>query len=150
MTVVDILLTTGRFVIHWRKVKRIRWEDIFNAIACVFLIGFTTTYQLYVPIEYNAELYSLGLSNHPPTHRHVDRDLRYQIANVLLFWLVIYSVKASFLALYWNIFEFSTRFRVAWGSLAAFTFLSFGITLVSVIWHCGPPQDFANYGMYRE
>ena len=47
MVAVDIFLTAGRFIIHWRKNKRLRLDVIFNGIALFFLIGFMVTWQLY-------------------------------------------------------------------------------------------------------
>jgi hypothetical protein len=146
MTGLAIVLTVGRFAIHWRKNRKIRWDDNLNGAALLTMIGFIITYQLYVPIEYNAELYALGLSDHAPTNRDIDLDMKYQMANILLFWLTIYLVKASFLALYWQIFEVSQGFRKAWGVIAAFTGLGFVLTLIGVFCHCGKPQDFLNLG----
>jgi len=105
-----------------------------------------TIFEIYVPIEYNAILYSKGLSTQPPTDVEVLRDMKLNIATLILFFLVLYSVKASFLALYWEIFQISRRFRVAWFVLTGYMGVSFIVTLITIFTRCGAAKDFANLG----
>jgi hypothetical protein len=146
MTSVAVLLTVGRFTIHWRKNRKLKWDDWFNAIALVFLVAVIIIFEIYVPIEYNAILYSKGLSNRPPTQVEAVRDMKLNVADILLFFCTIYSVKASFLALYWQIFQLSRRFRIAWFSLTAYMIMSFIVSIITVFTRCGPPQYFAKTG----
>jgi hypothetical protein len=148
MTALAVMLTIGRFFIHRQKNQRLRWDDIFNAAAAVFLVAYTTTYQLYVPSDYNAQMYAMGIKDEPPVGRDPVRNAKLNVANILLFWLLIYAVKTSFLALYWEIFSVSMRFRVAWTVTAVYTALSFSITWVSVFWRCGLPKDMVNLSKY--
>ncbi|KAF2019510.1 hypothetical protein BU24DRAFT_386445 [Aaosphaeria arxii CBS 175.79] len=142
MTSLGMILTIGRFWIHWRKTRRIGWDDYFNGVALIFLLAYITTYQIYVPIDYQAQLYALGLSNEPPGPRDVMLTMKLNMANIALFFCVIYSVKASFLAMYWRIFEISKRFRVAWSLLTAYTALCFLVSFTSIFWKCGTPTNF--------
>ena len=144
MTALAVGLTTGRFIIHWRKSRKIRCDDVFNAAAAILLVAYTTTYQLYVPSNYEAQLYNMGIIDKSPLGYDPVRTVKYTRANVLLFWLVIYAVKASFLALYWEIFHVSRRFRIAWMVLAVYTALSFFATWFSYLWRCGSPKDLVN------
>ena len=146
MTSVAGLLTIGRFIIHWRKNHKLQWDDWFNALALVFLLAVIVIFEIYVPIEYNAILYSKGLSTRPPTQVEAVRDMKLNIADILLFFCTIYSVKASFLALYWQIFQVSRRFRIAWFSLTAYMVLSFIVSVITVFTRCGPAEYFANMG----
>ena len=146
MTSVAVLLTIGRFIIHWRKNRKLHWDDWFNAIALVFLVAVIIIFEIYVPIEYNAILYSKGLSNRPPTQVEAVHDMKLNIADILLFFCTIYSVKASFLALYWQIFQLSRRFRIAWFSLTAYMIMSFIVSVVTVFTRCGPAHYFAKIG----
>jgi hypothetical protein len=124
---------------HWS----LRWDDFFNGVAMLFCIGFTVTYHLIAPTDYNSQLAAMGIipesevkvSNH-------SRNSKLNSANSLIFWCVIYAVKASFLALYWQVFEVSQKFRIAWAFAALFTFLSFGVTLMWGFWLCGNPKYF--------
>ena len=56
----------------------------------------------------------------------------------------MYLVKASFLALCWSIFKVSARFRKAWWTIAAYTFISFWSIFLSQLWQCGTPSDYAD------
>lgn len=103
-------------------------------------------FEIYIPIEYNAILYSKGLSNRPPTDVEAVRDMKMNIATIILFFLIIYSVKASFLALYWEIFQISQRFRIAWFALTGYMGVSFIVTLITIFTRCGAAKDFANLG----
>lgn len=139
LTGLDILLTGGRFLVHWRKLKKIRIDDIFNGLALLFLIAFMITWQRYVPVEYKTQLHAAGLSEGtPPRYDPIDA-LKNDSANLLMYWCTIYAVKASFLGLYWQIFEVSRRFRIAWYAIATYVGLSFAISFLSFFWHCGTP-----------
>lgn len=97
-------------------------------------------------MEYNAILYSKGLSTRPPTDLEVLRDMKLNIATLILFFFILYTVKASFLALYWEIFQVSTRFRIAWLVLTGYVGVSFIVTLITIFTRCGAAKDFANLG----
>ncbi|CAI6339408.1 unnamed protein product [Periconia digitata] len=128
-TVAAVIMTLGRFAIHWRKNKRLSWDDHFNGIALIFLVGYVMTYQICMSIYENGITDPVLL-------------LRANIANTVLFFTTIYAVKASFLALYWKIFELSRGFRVAWILVSIFTFTSFLATFLSMFWQCGSPKYF--------
>ncbi|KAF2638105.1 hypothetical protein P280DRAFT_91111 [Massarina eburnea CBS 473.64] len=145
-TTLALLLTLGRFHIHWRKNRHFGWDDYFNGLALIFLLGFTITYQLFVPIEYNAELYALGLGGKRPTHQDVALDRKLNVANIVLFFCTIYAVKASFLALYWQMFEVSTKFRIAWILVSVYTVVSFLASFLAIFWNCGSPEHFLEDG----
>lgn len=106
----DILITFGHFYIRWALVQKFHMDDVLNGAALVALIGFIATYQVYLPTEYNAELYSLSLSSMALTEKDMVFSLKMTLANVMLFWIVIYLVKALFLALYWTLFRTSPGF----------------------------------------
>lgn len=132
---------------HWKRFKKLRLDDYFNISAVVFLLAFMVTWQRYVPLELPAQLYAAGKSDVPPSAEYNPIDaMKNDFANLVVFWCTIYSVKASFLALYWQIFEVSNRFRVAWVALTTYVVLSFFVTTLSVFWHCGSPTTLINPG----
>ncbi len=148
MCVVDILLTFGRFYIRCRTTQKLHWDDILNGAALVALIGFVATYQVYLPVEYNAELYGLGLSDVAPTEDELNFSLKMTLANVILFWSVIFLVKASFLALYWQLFRVSPAFRKAWWIVTVYTVLSALVILSAEVWRCNDPKNPLNLGTF--
>lgn len=109
----------------------------------VFLLAFTGTYQVYGPADYTKQLYGMGLIKEDEVVQSDEkRDAKYNAANALLFWCVIYAAKASFLALYWHIFAFSTKFRIAWAVTTAYIPTSFAITFMWSFFLCGNPKYF--------
>ncbi|KAF2872827.1 hypothetical protein BDV95DRAFT_491140 [Massariosphaeria phaeospora] len=144
LTALAGLLTAGRLVMHWRKNRRLRWDDFFNGVGFMFLLGWTVTYQVFVPSDYAASLYKMGEIDEPPVHRDANKNFQWSIANMFFFWLAIYAVKASFLALYWQIFAMSQGFRVAWWATTSYVVVSFVATMLAIFLRCGAAADFHN------
>lgn len=71
-----------------------------------------------------------------------DLFTRLQFADNLLLWATIYLVKASFLALIWNIFKVSKGFRKAWWIVSVYTFITFWIVFLQHLWLCGSPSNY--------
>jgi hypothetical protein len=146
MTGLAFLFTIGRFAVHWHRRRRLAWDDFFNGLAMLFCFGYTITFQLIAPKHYNAQLARLGVISKseikhldPASYRNINA------ANSLIFWCVIYAVKASFLALYWNVFaSLCKKFRIAWVLAAVFTFICFMVTFMWGFWLCGDPKHFPN------
>ena len=107
----------------------------------------TTTFQAYLPDAYDMQLYELGLIDTKPTDLGIIFNRQMTYAADVLFWVVIFLVKASFLALYWKVFRISRRFRIAWWATSVYTFASFAAIFLSIILHCGyKPQYLADPG----
>ena len=70
--------------------------------------------------------------------------LKIHMAGNMFLWTTLYLVKASFLALIISIFSVSAKFRAAWWAVAIYTFLSFWPIVLSELWQCGNPVDYAN------
>lgn len=142
----SILLTAGRLGIRWRNTGKLWIDDYLNIFAAVLVVPFTVVCLIAFPIEYNAQLHFLGLGDVQPTIAEIQYTQRLTFVSLLLFWLIIYAVKASFLALYWQIFAVSQRFRSVWWGTAGYTMLSFAVTWISIFWQCGNPSDLNNLG----
>jgi hypothetical protein len=109
----------------------------------VFLLAYTGTYQVYGPTEYTKQLYDMGLIREDEViESDPRRNAKYNAANTLIFWCVIYTAKASFLALYWHIFSFSNKFRIAWSVATAYIVASFAVTFMWSFFLCGDPKYF--------
>lgn len=138
-----LLTTLGRFAIHWKRRQRIAWDDVFNGMAMVFLLAYTGTYQVFGPADYTNQLYGMGIiKKEDIIEGNARKNARYNAANTLLFWCVIYAAKGSFLALYWHIFSYSTKFRIAWAVTTAYIPASFIVTFMWSFFLCGNPKYF--------
>jgi len=133
----NIVLTIGRFRIHWKKSRRFRWDDYFNALAVLLLLGYIITMQILLPRVTKATDYASG---HRATVKEVIFINKLGLANFIFQFGTIYAVKASFLALYWQIFEISNPFRICWALSTAFIAASFLATVLAYLWSCGSPQ----------
>ena len=145
-TAVNSLLTAGRLIIHWRKRRTLQLDDFFNVTALLLLIGFIITWQQYVPGLIRSYMQEGGSRPEGRTHYSSPKLLKYYSVNMALFWCSKYSVKASFLALYWHIFKISKQFRIAWAALAAYIGVCFLITFFSILSRCGSLHDTMDSG----
>jgi len=106
------------------------------------------TWQRSVPFALETVYYEMGFSSKVPTPIDPIVLKGDSSAMLVMYWCLKYSVKASFLALYWYIFDLSNCFRVVWASLTVYTALSFPVTLLAIFWHCGTPDKFMDLGMF--
>ncbi|EAQ82893.1 hypothetical protein CHGG_11069 [Chaetomium globosum CBS 148.51] len=148
------------FLVALRTVIRIRspatrqvapLEDcwIFLALAALLALCILETIQL--PSQY----YITGVLSGaiPPKSfktviAHTERYLLFQFPIVILFWTVLWSVKAAFLALYWRLFRDLTWYRRFWFVLAVFTFLAYGGCVTTLVLSCGP--DVRNFFAFNK
>ncbi|KAH7116762.1 hypothetical protein B0J11DRAFT_100471 [Dendryphion nanum] len=144
MTATSVLLTAGRLAIRWNTIRKIGLDDWLNTVAALLCIPFVVTTMQYLPDEYWAQRYYLGLGGELPSQERQILANKLELATLILFWLIIYLVKASFLALYWHLFRVSSKFLVVWWFTTGFIILSFLVTMTSILWKCGRPVDLIN------
>lgn len=134
-----ILLTAGRYAIRQKTVQSLKADDYIHGLAQVLLIGYVSTYTVMFPLNYSVEFWVAGLGEEPSAF-DLRRYFHLEIAVSLLFWIIIYLVKFSFLALYRFLFGVSRNFMRAWWLVAGFTALTFLINFISVFWACEAPR----------
>lgn len=66
------------------------------------------------------------------------------MATGMLSWTTLWLVKASFLSLYWTIFNIAPSFRKAWLFVTSYTCLAFFPVFLAPLWHCGAPWNYAD------
>ena len=98
-------------------------DDLFNGLALACLIGYTTCYDIV-----------LGILDYPTIEK-------FEEAISLLLWTTLYLVKGSFLALCWNIFKVSSRFRILWRFVVVYNILTYLAIILWVMWPCYKPFD---------
>lgn len=132
-------LVSLRTAVRLRAGNRPTPDDylMFLALACLLSLCILETIQL--PSVYYITAVLAGAI--PISTDIIDRTedyLRFQFPIVILFWSVLWSVKAAFLGLYWKIFRDLPGYRQAWYVLAVFTFLAYGGCVVTLSLSCGP------------
>lgn len=76
--------------------------------------------------------------------------MKYELAAGMLGWTTLYLVKASFLALCRSVFNVSRGFRMAWWIVTAYTFITYWPIVLSTLWQCGDPLQYADYQTCNE
>ncbi|EXJ84958.1 hypothetical protein A1O3_05633 [Capronia epimyces CBS 606.96] len=72
--------------------------------------------------------------------------LKYQFAIIGLMWTVLWCVKASFLSLYWRLFDGLTHYKRIWWAVVVFTVLAYFGCWIASAWTCHPPSTYFQFG----
>ncbi|KXX79237.1 hypothetical protein MMYC01_205626 [Madurella mycetomatis] len=72
--------------------------------------------------------------------------LKLEFPIIILFWTVLWSVKAGFLALYFKLCRELVIYRRIWYALAGFTFLAYVGCIVTLIVSCGSFNNLFEFG----
>ncbi|KAF1977827.1 hypothetical protein BU23DRAFT_274205 [Bimuria novae-zelandiae CBS 107.79] len=136
-----IILTIVRLLHRWKNSRCLHLDDIFSAVATTILVPFTAMTLQDDAIDIEMTMYRLGRSDHIPSLEKVDTAIKTEVACTVLFWIIIYAAKASFLAAYWRTFCANRVACFVWYTLAAVTAISFGALFMSVFWICGQPSN---------
>lgn len=120
ITAIVLVALLGRLFTRW-KYARLDWDDLFNGLASMSLIGFTALPDL--------------------TDGMTSAYWAVSLTSKTLFWMTLWLVKAAFITLYWSIFRVSPSFRKAWMAITSYTCLSFFPVLLAPFWECGSPWN---------
>ncbi|KAJ5566588.1 hypothetical protein N7535_008226 [Penicillium sp. DV-2018c] len=138
-----ILFTTARIAIRLIYIKRLLADDYFMLLALAFLVTNAVLQTLQAPHLFYLVLSTTG----PDIVHHGLRYTYYEFAIIGLFWSVLWSVKASFLALFWMISEGLPRYRRVWWATIAFAVLAYIGCWIGSVYTCHPPSNYFKFGM---
>ena len=128
----------GRFYIRFRR-SVAKFDDLFTGLALATLLAFAAISQLITNIEVE------GFHSDPFADESTySTFMKYEMAVSMLAWMTLYLVKASFLALCRSVFGVSTGFRRAWWIVASYTFITAWPIILSLLWQCGSPSNYAD------
>ena len=139
-TIAAIVLTAGRYAIRGWMLRKLDWDDATHLLALVVLVAYVATYTAMFPINYAVEDWVTG-NGDMPSVAVLELYLHYEMAVWLLFWVIIYLVKFSFLLFYRSIFGVSRIFKKAWWAVTVFTFLTFWACFFAMLWSCNTPSQ---------
>ena len=137
--VAAIVLTAGRYAIRGWMLRKLDWDDATHLLALVVLVAYVATYTAMFPINFAVEDWVTG-NGEMPSVAVLELYLHYEMAVWLLFWVIIYLVKFSFLLFYRSIFGVSRTFKKAWWAVTVFTFLTFWACFFAMFWSCNTPS----------
>ncbi|KAK0741504.1 hypothetical protein B0T18DRAFT_330867 [Schizothecium vesticola] len=145
---VAFLMVVARTVTRLRYTqRRLTFEDywIFLALASLLTLCILETIQLQSLFHITAVLTgAIPLSQELITF--TEDYLRYEFAIIVLFWTVLWCVKASFLSLYFKLFRELIHYRHVWYFLSVFTLLAYAGCLITLSLSCGHISNFFKFG----
>ncbi|KAL4916777.1 hypothetical protein BDW62DRAFT_218598 [Aspergillus aurantiobrunneus] len=137
-----ILFTGLRLAIRLSRMKRLLADDYFILLALFFLVVNAVLQTLQAPHLYHAILTPLAgdLVHHAVMYVH------YMFVIIGLFWSVLWSVKAAFLALFWTTTHNLPHHRRWWWAIVAFCVVSYVGCWLASAFTCHPPSDYFKFG----
>jgi hypothetical protein len=115
-----------RCVARITKMKRLHVDDYWMITALMFLtvnaiLGTLQTPALYYLVDVSAGRVPVG----PSVLVQGNIYVRYEFVIIGLFWTVLWCVKASFLSLFYRLFDGLPNYRRMWWAVVVFAALSY-------------------------
>jgi hypothetical protein len=142
-----LLLVVLRTIIRIRIGKnRLSAEDhwMFLALACLAAQCILETLAL-PSLYYMTAVLAGDISPSQELIDDTETYLRYEFPTTILFWSVLWCVKASFLSLYAKLFRELRWYRRVWYALVVFTFLAYAGCIVTLCLSCKPLSNFFKF-----
>ena len=140
-----LLLVVARTATRFRYGnRRLSGEDywMFLALAALLSLCVLETIQV-TSLYYITAVLAGSIPLSQELIAYTEDYLRYEFPIIILFWTVLWCVKASFLALYLKLFRELLWYRRVWYLLATFTVLAYIGCNVTLLVSCGP--NVANF-----
>ncbi|KAK9561245.1 hypothetical protein ACP6JD_002241 [Aspergillus fumigatus] len=138
-----IIFASIRFGIRIKRMKRLLVDDYFVLLALVFLVTNAILQTLQAPHLYYMLLNVTG----PDIVYHALKYTHFEFVIIGIFWSVLWSIKGSFLALFWLISDGLPHYRRVWWGVTTFAVLAYiGCWLASIL-NCHPPSDYFRFGI---
>ncbi|KAL8808051.1 MAG: hypothetical protein Q9182_000329 [Xanthomendoza sp. 2 TL-2023] len=122
---IAILFALIRFTIRLYALRKLLWDDLAVAGALILLLTLAVMYRYATPIMF--ELVNIAEGKEIPTPDFLRRStvfLKLQFAIIVMFWTEIWSVKASFLIFYRNLFAGLPEQMLGWWLVCGFTVIN--------------------------
>ncbi|KAI9375900.1 hypothetical protein BJX61DRAFT_539355 [Aspergillus egyptiacus] len=136
-----VLFTGLRLAIRLTRLKRLLADDYFILLALFFLIANAILQTLQAPHLYYLVLRPLS----GDLARHALMYVHYMFVIIGLFWSILWSVKAAFLALFWKMTRNLPGYRRWWWAVVAFSFCSYTGCWLASAFTCHPPSDYFRF-----
>ena len=138
----------ARTLIRIIRVERLGFEDHWLFLAYLLLIinavlQTLQAWHLYYIIKATAGLEPLSEAE---LLWHGNEYVKYEYCIIGLFWTILWSVKASWLALYWRLFKGLQVYQRWWKGVAVFIFASYAGCWLAILGLCHPVSAFFHFG----
>lgn len=143
-----IVLSIGRFTIRYVTAGRFHWDDASHLLSILLLIGLAAAYTVGYPLSARIARISMKKEKPPPpTDPFYHKYLQLRLTVTLLVFMVLWSVKATFLIFYRLLFSVNQTFLRLWWGAVALTFASFWVCIGSTFTLCGAASDLYDFSM---
>ncbi|KAL2860986.1 uncharacterized protein BJX67DRAFT_375674 [Aspergillus lucknowensis] len=136
-----VLFTGCRLAIRITRMKRLLADDYFILLALFFLVANAILQTLQAP-----HLYYIILT--PMTGDivyHSQMYVHFMFVIIGLFWSVLWSVKAAFLALFWGMTDHLPHYRRWWWGIVVVCVGSYAGCWLTSAFTCHPPSDYFKF-----
>ena len=145
------LFVALRMAIRFKVSDRLTAEDYWMVLALATLLTLCVLETIQLPSLYYMTAVIAGeIPVSMQLIPHTEEYLRLEFPIIILFWTVLWCVKAGFLALYFKLFRELALYRRVWYALAAFTFLAYAGCLVTLCLSCHPISNFFQFAKCGE
>lgn len=144
------LFVTFRLTVRWRQNRYFLPDDywIIFAWLCALTMAILQTIQMEA-LWFITYLTAGRISSADPTMAHNLTELtRWQFPVIKLFWTILWSVKASFLAAFYRLVKPIRWARNMWYGVAVFAFLAYVGCWISSTLTCTPVGDYFIPGIH--
>ncbi|VUC26842.1 unnamed protein product [Clonostachys rosea] len=142
------LFVSLRLTVRWRQNGRLLFDDYWMVWAwlCVTTMAILQTVQTDSLWFFTYLTSGRVAANDPQVFPQMSQMLRFQFPVIKLFWTVLWSVKASFLAAFYPLVKPTKWIRICWFIVVAFTTIAYiGCWLASTL-TCTNPGDYFKPG----
>ncbi|KAI2465742.1 hypothetical protein F4781DRAFT_408115 [Annulohypoxylon bovei var. microspora] len=142
------VLLGGRLLIRSILLKSFHLDDMFGALAWVFMIICMICSTLEAPLSYRYSSILVGETPTPPLDEFANMTVtlrKWNLASQVLFWSSLYCVKISFMFLYRIAFGAHAKYHRAWLVGMVYIVLCYGICLIGVFGQCGDARNLFSY-----
>lgn len=148
LTTVAIILSIGRFTIRYATAGRFHLDDASHLLSLLLLIGLAAAYTSGFPYSVRIARINRKEEVPPPlTDPFYRKYLQLRLVVTLLVFMVLWSVKATFLIFYRLLFDVSRTFIRMWWAAAALVFATFWVCIGSTLTLCGSASDLYDFSM---
>jgi hypothetical protein len=140
-------LVSLRCYVRISETRCLHADDYWVLAALTFLganavLQTLQTPNLYYLTELQSGLFALG----PELWHEGGLYTKYEFVIIALFWTITWSIKASFLAMYWRLFNGLANYRRVWWCVVVFAILAYIGCWVSSVLTCHPPSRYFDFG----
>ncbi|CAD6582108.1 MAG: hypothetical protein ASARMPREDX12_000757 [Alectoria sarmentosa] len=147
LTAVATCLTIARSLVRHFLLRRLYWDDAFQFIAWLLLLGQNIAYTHYIPANYKLSAIEAGTEPKPSDAQYsalVASIFTAELVLPLLFWTCLFCAKFSFLWLYRHILRGSGAGMKIWWAANIAVLAIYGIILIGLFAECGPARNLTN------